>query len=1045
MTSRGTTGLLSTQTTTSVWSQTSVKPDTPPPLAPEDTAMVVMPTPEPPIPGSFSLRNPIRNSFHTFEGLLEAIAGLSTDDQQQQQQHQHHQHHHGPAAASAAMRTKAFSFLSESSLSIAQNDADEERSSSGSASTSSSSSSSSSLSQQQTTPMTKRQHALQELLTSERAYASDLALICEVHIPLALGHPTTVHTPPITPPHSSASSSRTMSIASDPSTLGPPMSIDDTRIIFNNVAELAMFSESFCEKLERAIGAAENEDCIGKLFLGMVSDFETPYKYYITRHPSALAHLQGLPQSPALSKYLSHTQSVASAVSHAWDLASLLIKPVQRLLKYPLLLAAIIEETPDSHPDKENLELARKKMEEVARNVNEGRRRAEVVKEVLSAKKKPLSSSVNLTKMKSLRVGSSKNAQLADIDNEEAARVEKMHFELKQIEAFAKRFAKDALDWSRSMRYFVIGLRSWAASFGKVIGLSTEQGSEAFDAFMAVVEEQLIPLCINLEATVNEKLLKEIAHLLTTMTQPFKLLESMNEQEPLHTHLITMNMSKGRPPAHLLEASNNYRALRGQLAAELPEYLMLMHKGIAILIRRLVEIQTEFWRSVRVRWVDLWEMLRVEGELNAGHTETIAVWKMRWSDVDDVVANLNIMQQRSKRPHSETKSSRNSTHSHHGDSPTHSKRAQLVNLLASLEPVHVNAIAGLSTTPHTPHPLTPPRTRPRGTSDVSTHLPKYRHPGRRASNESLRSEKPKNIRAPRRKTDEFAEYKVAGSAVAAATATIPPEIPPTFPPMPRTKSMPLPKHASGRSTSGSRTAVTTFAGEDVATSSYYPFHNGSSQEERRYERQEHVDSREYKEQKEQKRGRSPRKTSLKRKQTQTPTGTSGSGGGNGTGTSRDSPKRSSASALTDSFKTIAALFNSGSSAQPTMSSSSFDSDETWLLPAAPYQGQDPQPLTRSQRDSWMNKDAKYVCRVIHACKPPAAVSYFSFPFFKLVENEFYEVLQEAGHPSIHPKLPLYVDEGEDCLLLCRDDKGDVGWALASFLEPIDVLSFEYGG
>ena len=42
-------------------------------------------------------------------------------------------------------------------------------------------------SQPPTQPMTKRHHALQELLSSERAYASDLALICDVHIPLALG------------------------------------------------------------------------------------------------------------------------------------------------------------------------------------------------------------------------------------------------------------------------------------------------------------------------------------------------------------------------------------------------------------------------------------------------------------------------------------------------------------------------------------------------------------------------------------------------------------------------------------------------------------------------------------------------------------------------------------------------------------------------------------------------------------------------------------------------------------------------------------------
>jgi hypothetical protein len=53
--------------------------------------------------------------------------------------------------------------------------------------TKSESSSSSSPFSAQVPTMTKRQLALHELLSSERAYASDLALIREVHIPLALG------------------------------------------------------------------------------------------------------------------------------------------------------------------------------------------------------------------------------------------------------------------------------------------------------------------------------------------------------------------------------------------------------------------------------------------------------------------------------------------------------------------------------------------------------------------------------------------------------------------------------------------------------------------------------------------------------------------------------------------------------------------------------------------------------------------------------------------------------------------------------------------
>lgn len=155
------------------------------------------------------------------------------------------------------------------------------------------SSSSSSLAQTPPT-MSKRAHALLELLSSERAYASDLALIRDIHIPLALGMrflrspihdtddalpglPTPFHMSPVTPP-SSGSSTRTMSTASDSSTssslMGPPMTREDTKIIFSNVADLAMFSDAFVEQLEGALGSlldgGSGDDTVGALFLKIV-------------------------------------------------------------------------------------------------------------------------------------------------------------------------------------------------------------------------------------------------------------------------------------------------------------------------------------------------------------------------------------------------------------------------------------------------------------------------------------------------------------------------------------------------------------------------------------------------------------------------------------------------------------------------------------------------------------------------------------------------------------------------------------------------------
>ncbi|RDB24970.1 Dynamin-binding protein [Hypsizygus marmoreus] len=899
------------------------------------------------------------------------------------------------------------------------------------------SSSSSSLAQQ--TPLTKRQHALHELLSSERAYASDLALIREVHIPLALGQSVPLNSSssfsspsPPPPPSSSSSSSRTLSVSSDSSaaSLGPPMTQEDTRIIFSNIAELAIFSDRFCEALEVALGSniegGEGEDQVGALFLEIIPDLERPYKYYINKHSSALAHLQALPSTPALSAYLTHTQSVASNLSHAWDLASLLIKPVQRLLKYPLLLAAIIDETPDTHGDKVNLKLARLRMEEVARNVNEGRRRAEVVKEVLTSKKKAgvgvgVAASVNLTKMKSLRQSTkSSGSASAGVDaNEEAARVAAMHAELKRVDVFAQQFARHVVEWSRSMHNVVLALRAWGSGFGKVIGLSPEQGlgSEAFDALMQLVEEQLVPLCNSLEAEINERMLKELAHLLMTMNQPLKLLASMNEQEPLHYHLLTMPVTpKNRPPASLLAASTNYLALRGQLASELPSYLVLLHKGLAVFVRRLGEIQAAFWGSVRDRWADLWDMLRVEGEMNAGGEETMRVWAARWADVDEIVGALNICQARKLYQEPALRATVQAnilaglepqlSAQSGGASGKNAKATGVVNMLAALEPVHVSS----------PLPLArSSKTRPRGQSDASTTVSASRKnstgsvrpsPGRKMSTDSFpsitsastASATVKHSLSQKKKGDVFLEY------VASLPAATPRS--PTLSAIPRTKSMPLPPPET------SATAERTMSYRSSASSRTLVGMEGEVQDISLDDDKD--------------RGRTSRKPSLRRKLTDSLTLRPSSRG-------RSNGGREKGETFFDDFDVPASppsVF-----AQQSHNHSKQQREHPQQREQREHQHQ------HTHRDSWVTKRAKYVCQVVHACKPPAAVSYFSFPFFTLVEGELYEVLQETGHPSMHPKLPLYVDDGEDCLLLCRDGLGDVGWALASFLAPVDGVSF----
>ena len=964
------------------------------------------------------------------------------------------------------------------------------------------------------------------------------------------------------------------------------MSPEDAKIIFGNISELAILADTVTQQLEKALGAVveggQGQDAVGSLFLDIVHDLEKPYKQYITRHPSAMQHLTSLPQTPALTAYLNYTQSVATSLSHAWDLSSLLIKPVQRLLKYPLLLSAIIEETPDAHPDKENLRNARIKFEEVARNVNEERRRAEVVKDVLMSKKggklNPgvgVAAQVNLSKMKTLRHGGIRAIALAEAaelngtgaaipggiggagglvvgatGGAEAILVEQMHTELKRIDAFAQQFAKNVVDWSKMMSHVMVALRVWTINFGRVIGLTPDQGfgSEAFEAFIDLVEKQLMPLAVALEGTINERLLKDMAHLLTTMNKPLKLLASMNEQEPYHYHLLTMPVSaKNRPPPSLLAASTNYLALRGQLAAELPTYLRLLHRGFDGFVVRLAEIQTGFWGHVRERWGVLWEMLRVEGELNAGWEETVGVWMTRWGDVDEVMKSIGILKpgkvinldgQVSKRRSGDKEKDHGATpaalyqqqyqqqqQQHHQSSPSRassitsrsSKAASVQAVMSTLEPTH--------TSPRRERRRrSSPAGRTKGGSDGhsfgenisrigsvagsvgggTSFTSSVRGGVRRGSSQDswnkdgksrVSQQSQRDIGGAGRYSvgleDDYVEVGMGNSS------------PPPYESrgggrhgmLQRMKSMPFNRSHSQTasqthlhpnsipnppslnsdksslltiSTSTSTTTTTaTFTGSTTTISLahtsresehlegdggdaiyraavediYDDYSHYLAMRDQEMMREKEV---ELEQRKDKERGRRATTTSATPPSIQPRSAARPSP----SSTSMNNLKRKSRERPTHtrkrsgSVKSLTSFFTSSSSrsSPPPSSNSSFVQSTS---------SSDPPPLP-TFRDSWCTKPAKYICQVIHPCTPPSGISYYSFPFFTLREGDLLEVLQEAGHPSIHPKLPLWVDDGEDCLLLCRERKegiegiggegegGNVGWALASFLEPLSL-------
>ncbi|KAJ3116826.1 Myosin 10A, isoform D [Physocladia obscura] len=156
----------------------------------------------------------------------------------------------------------------------------------------------------------------------------------------------------------------------------------DISVIFSNIEAILPVNSELLKRLEERQAMHTNHiiEQIGDIFI-KVSDYLKMYTMYCSNHPYALMKLQSIRQSRAATKFLDSIAALPECRN--LDLPNFLLKPIQRICKYPLLLRELIKVTPAGHADYENLKIALSKIETVVAIVNEGTRMAENVQKML--------------------------------------------------------------------------------------------------------------------------------------------------------------------------------------------------------------------------------------------------------------------------------------------------------------------------------------------------------------------------------------------------------------------------------------------------------------------------------------------------------------------------------------------------------------------------------------------------------------------------------------------------------------------------------------
>ena len=144
------------------------------------------------------------------------------------------------------------------------------------------------------------------------------------------------------------------------------LTLDDTQAIFANVEELCRCATVLLELMDRD---GDRATVLAHAFI-QVTPFFKLYAFYCRNYERALNTLAKCrKQTSGFSEFL-NTQA-ALPQCRGLSLESYLIKPVQRLTKYPLFWKDLLKQVPHSHPDRPALEKADELVRTVSMAVNQ--------------------------------------------------------------------------------------------------------------------------------------------------------------------------------------------------------------------------------------------------------------------------------------------------------------------------------------------------------------------------------------------------------------------------------------------------------------------------------------------------------------------------------------------------------------------------------------------------------------------------------------------------------------------------------------------------
>ncbi|ELU16231.1 hypothetical protein CAPTEDRAFT_105924, partial [Capitella teleta] len=364
-----------------------------------------------------------------------------------------------------------------------------------------------------------------------------------------------------------------------------PLSDDIMDTLFGNVDEVMDVSQRLLNELESATAGKDfDQQLIGPCFLHLKEEMKQVYAPYCRNHDD---------------DFFNRTLDNMRQQGTVFDLGSLLIKPVQRILKYPLLLNELIKSTEDSHDDKRHLLEAVNAMTDVAAAINEFKRRKDLGKYHSDDRESSLSDrfaklNVHSTMKKFYRL-SQKVSGIHTID--EAFNLEERRF--RALDHAVRMLVRDISAYVEQMQNCVTGQELLANDIADFYGDKERSQVEQFCKVHNTVAATLLE---QFKSSIESCVIVPLNRLLLMFQGPTKVIKKRHDKlldfDNFNARLKGLRDTEQAAAKHDLQmAKANYEALNAQLMDDLPKLYVLSLDILNDCLNRFLKTEEKFHRA----------------------------------------------------------------------------------------------------------------------------------------------------------------------------------------------------------------------------------------------------------------------------------------------------------------------------------------------------------------------------------------------------------------------------------------------------------------